>query len=57
MIFLIFAMFLLLPVGVLFLVISVGNVIYGDVFIGLGSLVVCVGCAGALFYLVKKYLE
>lgn len=57
MIFLIFAMFLLLPVGLLFLLISLGNLLYGDIFIGVGSLVVCIACAGALFYLVRKFRE
>ena len=57
MVFLIFAVFLLVPLGLLFLIVSAGNLLYGDIFIGMGSLVVCIVCAGAMYYLVKRYRE
>lgn len=57
MVFLIFALFLLLPAGLFFLLISAGNVMYGDLFIGMGSLVACIACAGAMYYLFKRYRE
>lgn len=57
MIFLISAVFLLVPLGLLSLLISVGNFIYGDVFVGLISGVLCVACAGAVYYLISKYRE
>jgi len=57
MVFLIFATFLLLPVGLFFLLVSVGNLMYGDRIIGMGSMVGCIVGAGAMYYLVKRFRE
>jgi len=57
MMILIFAVFLLVPLGFFFLVISLGNFMYGDSIAGLVFLVIFMACFGAVYFLLKKYRE
>ncbi len=57
MMILIFAVFLLVPLGIFFLVVSLGNFMYGDTIAGLVFLVVFMACSGAVYFLLKKYRE
>ncbi len=57
MVFLIFAVFLLVPLVLLSLLVSAGNFMYGDYFSGIASGILGVACAGAVYYLIKKYRE
>jgi len=57
MMFLIFAVFLVIPVGLFFLLLSVGNFMYGDFLVGVVTFVFFIVCAGAVYYLIQKYRE
>ena len=54
MMILIFAVFLLVPLGFFFLVISLGNFMYGDSIAGLVFLVIFMACSGAVYFLLNK---
>lgn len=57
MVFLIFAVFLLVPLGLLFLIVSAGNIIYGDLSLGVIMALLGLACAGGLYYFFKKFRE
>lgn len=57
MVFLIFAVFLLVPLGLLFLIVSAGNILYGDLSLGVIMALLCLACAGGLYYFFKKFRE
>ncbi len=57
MMFLIFLLFILVVVGILFLIVSVGNFFFGDILIGIASFGVFAACSGAVYYMQKKFHE
>ncbi len=57
MMFLIFVLFILVVVGIFFLIVSIGNFLFEDILVGFVSLVVFAACSGAAYFLLKKYRE
>ena len=57
MMFLIFAVFLLVPVGLFFLIFSAGNVLTDHFPEGFAAFILFIACAGAVYYLLTRYRE
>lgn len=57
MMFFIFILFILVVLGIFFLIVSLGNFLFGDILMGSVSLIVFAACVVGAYFLLKKFRE